>query len=281
MPRPAPLRPALAAGLVAVVGLAAAGCGWNDDVDSRAATAGLPSTRADLEARDWVLDRDDSSLEVDHDGPVTLDVEGDVVSGQAPCNSYRGTIDLGNDGSVEIHDVATTLMACPGRASDAETEYLEALEAVDHVDVDVDDEGRDDADRMVLTGPDGLRLAFRSYDAGDLLVGTWDIVGVNTGDSIDSVIAGTSPTVTFADGGDVTLVTGCNDAGGTWELDGHDLTVSALRSTMMACDDPPGVMDQETALGRALRSAARVEIAPGTLTILDDRGAIALVAAQG
>jgi heat shock protein HslJ len=71
---------------------------------------------------------------------------------------------------------------------------------------------------------------------------------------------------------------GCNDGGGGWELDGHDLTIGTLVHTMKACSDPEGVMEQETAIYEALGSAARVEIAPGSLTILDDDGHIALTA---
>ena len=272
MPRPAARRIVLAVGVVAVVGLTAAGCGWNDDVDSRAATAGLPSTLVDIEAHEWVLDRDDSSLTVDDDNPVTLGVDGDTVSGRAPCNTYRGAFDLGADDSVEIGPLALTRMACPGSAMEAENEFVAALEAVDHVEVDVD--------RMVLTGGDGVRLSFGSSDADELLVGTWTITGVATGDSVDSVIVGTEPTITFGDDGEVTMETGCNTAGSTWELDGDELTVGRPRSTLMACEDPPGVMEQEAALLRALESAARVEIAPGTLTILDAEGSIAMTAVK-
>ena len=275
-------RTRLAASLLVVgVGAAASACGWNDDVDSRAATAGLPSTHADLEAREWVLDPDDSSLTVDDDNPVTLAVEGDTVSGRAPCNAYRGTFDLGDDDSVDISQLALTRMACPGSAMEAEDEFVAALEAVDHVEVDVDEDGRDDEDRMTLTGPDDVRLSFRSYDAEDLLVGTWDVISIATGDSIDSVIIGTEPTITFAEGGDLSIAAGCNTAVSSWELDGDELTVDPPASTMMACDDPPGVMEQETALLQALESAARVEITPDTLTILDADGRIAVDAARG
>jgi len=276
---PAASRLVLAAGVVAALGLAASGCGWNDDVDSRAATAGLPSTRVDIEAHEWVLDREDSSLTVDDDNPVTLGVDGDTVSGRAPCNTYRGAFDLGADDSVEIGPLALTRMACPGSAMEAEDEFVAALETVDHVEVDVDEDGRDAADRMVLTGR-GVRLSFRSYDADELLVGTWTITGVATGDSVDSVLDGTEPTITFGEGGDLTMETGCNTAGSSWELDGDELTVERARTTLMACDDPPGVMEQEAALLQALESAARVEIAPGTLTILDAEGAIVIVAVQ-
>ena len=269
-----------AAVLVAVAALGVAGCGWDDDVDSRAATAGLPSTQADVEAHDWVLDREDSSLPTDDDSPVTLSVDGDRVSGQAPCNTYRGTVEVGHDDSIEISDLALTRMACPGSAMAAEDELVAALETVDHVEVDVDDEGRDDGDRLTLTGPDGLRLAFRSFDSDELLVGTWEVVNVHRGSAIESTAPGTEPTVTFDEGGRLAVVTGCNDGGGEWELDGDELSIGALLHTMMACDDPPGVMEQETAIYAALESAARVEVTPGSLTVLDGEGRIALEAVE-
>lgn len=221
-----------------------------------------------------MLDRADSSLATDDDPPVTLSVDGDLASGQAPCNTCRGTFDLGDDDSVEISDLALTRMACPGSAMEADDEY----EAVDHVEVDVDDGGRDDGDRMTLTGPDGLRLAFRSFDADELLVGTWEVVNVHRGSAIESTVPGTEPSVTFDDDGRLTVVTGCYDGGGEWELDGDELTIGTLLHPLMACDDPPGVMEQEAAVYAALESAARVEITPSPLTVLDDEGRIALEA---
>jgi heat shock protein HslJ len=277
MAAPSARRVLLAAG-VAVLVAAGPACGWRDEVDSRAATAGLPSTRTDLEAHEWLLDREDSSLTVDDDTPVTLAIDGDVVSGTAPCNTYHGSFDLGDDDSVEIDDLAATRMACPEPRLAAEDEFLAALGAVDAVEVDVDEEGRDDRDRMVLTGPGGVRLAFRSYDADELLVGTWQVVGVASGDAVESALAGTTPSITFTEGGDVALETGCNTVGGSWELDGDELSVGQVRTTLMACDDPPGIMDQEDALVAALESVARVEVAPGRLALVDAGGVIRLVA---
>lgn len=264
------------AGAVVVVTLltAAAGCGWNDSVDSRAATAGLPSTRQLVEEHEWVLDRADSSLTVGDDNPVTFSVTGDEVSGTAPCNVYRGAISVGHD-SVEITAVAVTLMECAGSTMDAEQEFLAALEAVDTVDAD-----EDDNERLVLHDGD-TRLAFRAYDADELLAGTWTVDAVRTGDAVETVLADTEPTLTFTDDGDVSMETGCNTAAGSFEIDGSALTVDPLGLTRMACDTPAGVMDQEAALVAALEAADQVEIAPGELAILDDAGAITLLAVRG
>jgi heat shock protein HslJ len=270
-------RPSLLA-VTPVLVAAAAGCGWNDAVDSRSATAGLPTTRQDIEEHEWVLDRDNSSLTVDDDNPATLSVTDDDVSGTAPCNAYRGTFDLGGelgDGGVEISDIALTRRACEAATMRSEDEFIAALEAVDHVSVDRDD------DRMTLTNDDDqIHLAFRAYDADELLATTWDIVNVNTGDAIESVLPGTEPTVAFDPDGNLTLETGCNTAGSSWELDGHELSVDPMRITQKACPEPEGVMDQEAALVRALESADRVEIAPGELVVLDADGRIRLVAVE-
>jgi heat shock protein HslJ len=264
-------RPFLAATIVMA---AAVGCGGNDGIDSRPATFGLPTTRQLIEEHEWVLERGESSLEVEDDNPVTLSVVDDDVSGMGPCNTYRGTFFLGNDDSVEISGVATTLRACGESTMEAEDEFFAALEAVDTVDVD---EGDDE--RLVLHDGD-VRLVFRPYDADGLLTATWHVTEVATGDSLDSVIPGTEPTVTFADDGHVTLATGCNTATATWELDGDSLSVGRARLTRKFCADPPGVMDQEQALVAALEAADRVEISPGELTILDEAGAIALTAVK-
>src|SRR5262249_31182965 len=88
-------------------------------------------------------------------------------------------------------------------------------------------------------------------------------------------------TVTFADGGNVTMDTGCNTARGDWKLDGNRLTIGPLATTLKACTSPEGVMEQETALVHALESAHTVDVAPGELVILDAKGRIALRATDG
>ena len=262
------------AATAALVGLVAAGCGWNDSVDSLAATEGLPSTRTDIEAHDWVLDYSDSSLSSESENPVTLTVDGDRIFGVAPCNTYRGTFELGRDESVEITDVAVTQKACDPRTMDAEDEYLAALEGVDRVKLDVDDEGRDDRDRLVLEGPDELRLSFRSFDARDALIGDWTLTGVNTGDSVDSMVPGTDtePSLSFGDDGSFTVDTGCNTGGGDWELDGDAISFDSIRTTLRACERPRGASDQEAAILAALAAAEKIEVTPDSLVLLDDNG---------
>jgi heat shock protein HslJ len=119
-----------------------------------------------------------------------------------------------------------------------------------------------------------------------LLPGTWHIVSYASrtpaGGSIESAAPGTDPTVTFAavksgaSSGQLQVAPGCNSGGGPWKLASNRLTIGPIVSTMMACPDPQ-VNQQDSAIVKALESAHTVKVAAGELTILDDKGAIAIV----
>jgi heat shock protein HslJ len=256
--------------ILVTAALVLAGCHWNDQVDSKVATYGLPTLRQDLEANDWLLDRADSSLTVPDGNPVTLTFRGDTVSGMAPCNDYHGRFALDDD-SVEIGPLAVTRRACAPSTMRAEDEFFRALQGSTRA--------HQSGDRLVLTNG-GTRLSFQNFVAADALAGEWSVTDVGRGDALSSVIAGSGPTVTFHPDETLTLSTGCNTATSSWQLDGDALAVDHMRLTLKQCDQPAGVMDQETALVSALQSASRVDIAPGRLFVLDDAGRIALVAVR-
>jgi heat shock protein HslJ len=136
--------------------LGAAAC-TTDGTDTRVETAGLPSTRQDLEAHEWVLDGRGSSPAIRRAGRVTITFDGDAAFGTGPCNTYRATLEVDDIGDgVTIEDLRTTLRACGDAAMRAEDEYFAALEAVTSADADHDD------DHLTLTG-DGVRLAFDAH----------------------------------------------------------------------------------------------------------------------
>jgi heat shock protein HslJ len=243
------------------VGLTA--CGWDDDVDSLAATEGLPTLQQKLEAHEWLLDTDDDSI-------VTMAFLDDEVSGRGPCNVYGGALDLDGDDGIEITDVRSTQIACEPTVMEAERDYFDALESVTRATFDDDDD-----EELVLEGG-GAELHYDAIDVDELLEGEWEITDVARGDAIESLTAAPA-TITFTDDGDVRLVTGCNDATTSFELDGDELTVDDdFPMTEMGCESAR--QEQQDALVAALRAAARVELAPDSLVILDDDGLIVLQA---
>jgi heat shock protein HslJ len=112
----------------------------------------------------------------------------------------------------------------------------------------------------------------------DLLPGVWAITGVEVDDAVADPVAGTDPTLDFADSGDLSVTTGCNNGSGSWELDGDLLSIGPIASNQMACEEPAGVSDQEAAIFGALEAAHRVEVAAGELTILDEEDGVLLTA---
>ena len=71
---------------------------------------------------------------------------------------------------------------------------------------------------------------------------------------------------------------GCNTYSGGYEASDNALKVGPLASTIMACDKPAGVMEQEQQYLAALQNSATYEIAGDTLTIRDASGAMQVVA---
>ncbi len=67
---------------------------------------------------------------------VTFQVDADRIAGHSGCNRFAGSLELSARG-FRPGPLASTRMACPGRASEVEAEFLSALDAVTGWQVDV------------------------------------------------------------------------------------------------------------------------------------------------
>jgi heat shock protein HslJ len=79
-------------------------------------------------------------------------------------------------------------------------------------------------------------------------------------------IEGSTLTISFEDG-QIHGSAGCNSYGGSYEVDGGKITISEIFSTLMACPEPEGLMEQETMFLQFLGNAQRFEIVDGQLQI--------------
>jgi heat shock protein HslJ len=66
----------------------------------------------------------------------------------------------------------------------------------------------------------------------------------------------------------VTGNAGCNGLGGTYTVEGDQVTFSEVTSTLMACDDPR--MAQEDAVHQVLTDTATFKIEGNTLTLTNN-----------
>ena len=115
--------------------------------------------------------------------------------------------------------------------------------------------------------------------AADPLAGTrWDVVNVNTGQAIVTLLPGTSATLDFAAGGQLNGNSGCNSLFGPYRASGNSLSIGPLAGTSRLCAEPAGVMEQESAILAALQSAATFRINGNNLEIQNAAGQIAIVA---
>jgi uncharacterized lipoprotein YbaY len=90
------------------------------------------------------------------------------------------------------------------------------------------------------------------------------------------VIPGTQITAEF-NGGQVAGISGCNNYNAPYEMDAANLTIGQAATTRMACEEPQGVMEQETQYLGLLGSVAAYRIEGRQMSLLDAGGQAVLV----
>ena len=105
----------------------------------------------------------------------------------------------------------------------------------------------------------------------------WSLSAFVSGDVVSSLIADTGITLRLEDGS-ASGRAGCNGYGADYTLDGENLVrFGQAMSTMMFCEFPLGVMDQEANYLTALSKVAGYRISGDQLELLDAAGAVLLV----
>jgi heat shock protein HslJ/LysM repeat protein len=105
----------------------------------------------------------------------------------------------------------------------------------------------------------------------------WTLVSYGDPSAPQAVLEGSEITAEFDSAeGTVSGSAGCNSYFGSYEVDGETITFGLLGSTLMACLEPEGIMDQEQAYLAALASVATYHIQGDKLEIRDADGALVL-----
>jgi heat shock protein HslJ len=191
------------------------------------------------------------------------------VAVQADCNRVAGTYTV-NSNQLAITLGPSTLAACPpGSLGDEFVKQLGNIGSYLFKGENLILEIKMDSGSMIFAP---------SAPAG--VPGTsWEVISYNNGkQAVVSVINGSAISLNFGTDGQVSGNAGCNTYSGGYQASGNALKVGPLASTMMACDKPASVMDQEQQYLAALQNSATYEIAGDTLTIRDASGAMQVVA---
>jgi heat shock protein HslJ len=107
---------------------------------------------------------------------------------------------------------------------------------------------------------------------------SWEVISYNNGrGGVVSVIIDTRISARFGADNQVTGSAGCNDYSGTYQIGGSSLSFGPLGSSMRACGEPEGIMQQESEYLAALQSASTFELDGNRLTIRDGSGSTAAI----
>ena len=157
------------------------------------------------------------------------------LSGSAGCNNFLGVYEVDGD-EIRIELGPLTMMFCeePEGAMDQESAYLEALETATTYKIL--------GDVLVLKNEAGQEVL--KYQASDLVGYLW--MWLEFLENNDTRTAPDNPgdyTLEFFPDGNVHLKSDCNNASGTYVVDGSQLDIEIMVTTAAAC--PPESLSDE------------------------------------
>lgn len=193
-----------------------------------------------------------------------IEFKGGKFNGQV-LNSYGGSYKAKSNGSMTIGQISTTLIGGPPEIMAVETAYFAALQKT----------AAYTATSSQLTLYDGNGQKLLEFAKNEVsLVGSWKVTGINNGSqAVVSVIATSTVTMDFAEGGKLSGTGGVNQYTATYTTSGpRGIAISQPTTTRMA--GPAELMTQEQEFLSALQAATVYELKGNSLELRDASGAL-------
>lgn len=192
---------------------------------------------------------------------VTLNLNGDTLTGNDGCNHFGGSYTSKGDSFSVGEDLMSTLMACEEALMTQASDFTSALRKASKYNLT--------DNRLHLLDENGNTLVIFSAQSQELAGTSWLATFVNTETSqgvvTSSSIQAVQQTLSFGNAGEISGNAGCNDYFANYEVNGSDLSISAIGSTEMFCGD--GLMAEETAFLAALEKSSSYRITGDSLQI--------------
>jgi heat shock protein HslJ len=234
-----------------------------------ACAASSTSSGTEITGTIWILTELNGNPPVAGSSITAMFTQDGKISGTAGCNQYLGSYRISGNTISISGTLATTLMMCEISLMTQETAYLEALQEAKSYSTM--------GDQLSLINPDNAVSAVFKAQKQDLAGTSWEVITYNNGkQAVTSVMAGTSLTADFGADGTLSGKSGCNSYSGSYKVEGSKISIGPIASTKMYCNEPAGVMEQETQYLLALESAATYRIEGNSLELRTQDGALAV-----
>lgn len=205
---------------------------------------------------------------------VALRFEDGRTGASAGCNTMGGTYTLDGD-RIRIDGAAMTEMGCDPERHDQDDWLFGFLGSGPRLTLSGND--------LVLTsGGTTIRLVDREIAEPDLPLvrTTWTVTTIVVGGTASSLPAEVVASLEFTDDGRVSVETGCNSGGGTYQVDGSTLRFGVHAMTERACAGPAGQVEAAVLAALAADTVA-FEIDADTLTLVAGDNGLGLTGAGG
>ncbi|MBW6473239.1 MAG: META domain-containing protein [Anaerolineaceae bacterium] len=232
-----------------------------------ALTACQPKASTSLEGTSWILVELYGQPTLS-DTTITLNLNGDTLTGNDGCNHYGGSYTSKGDSFSIGEDLMGTLMACEEAIMTQASDYTSALLKASKFNIT--------DNRLHLLDQNGNSLAIFELQSQELAGTSWQASFVNNESSegivTSSSIQAAQQTLSFDNDGKISGNAGCNNYFANYEGDGNKLSFGAVSSTKMFCGE--GLIAEETAFLTALEKASSYRITGDSLQIFaaDDVG---------
>ena len=188
------------------------------------------------------------------------------VTGNAGCNNYFASYSVSGT-EIVIGPVGSTKIFCvfPEGLMEQESRYLTLLGEAAVFDRSPQALTLRDANESIL-------LTFITEQPKSL-TGVWQMISYMEADGTTvPALNATNVTAVFGMDGQVTGSAGCNNYFGTYSTEGETISVGPLGLTMMYCESPEGVMDQESGYLAALENVSSYQISGNNLILHTEDG---------
>ena len=217
----------------------------------------------------WQLEayRDQSGnwIDVIEGTKITARFDDPNIYGSGGCNRYNATFSVDRD-QLSVKLGGSTLMFCmPDEVMAQEEAYFSALERTAKFQIKADqlllfDEGDEEILRFSMIEPLPL-------------TGSWNLIWYkNQNNALATVIEGSQITLEVNEDGSLSGSAGCNNYNSAYTQEQDKISLGPIATTMMFCDEPEGIMEQEADFLAALADASAFVVSDEELLFLDAQG---------